>query len=115
MKFSIHAKEGTTRPERTPAAADRTAEGTATLRKVDVNGTLHVPRVSGGRVFVQGGEQGTVSKGTGVDARHLIDNRFGAPSGAESLGPQNWKAKSMWDLQGPGEQVGREAQTRGGD
>ena len=34
--------------------------------------------------------QSSVSSGTGDDAGHLIGNRFGAPGGAENLGPQNW-------------------------
>jgi hypothetical protein len=58
----------------------------------------YVYRIGSGQLGVPGmiklhrskSAQSSVSSGTGDDAGHLIGNRFGAPGGAENLGPQSW-------------------------
>jgi hypothetical protein len=76
-------------------------------RKPDISGNFHfetidrahyVYKIGSGQLGVPGTvkthrskrEQSKVSSGTGDDAGHLIGDRFGAPGGAENLGPQNW-------------------------
>jgi len=95
--------------QKTPAGADKSAEAAATERKVDVSGNYtfreykdgpYTYKEAKGQLGMPGevvehrsqGAQRAVSKGTGDDAGHLIDNRFGAPGGGENLSPQNWKA-----------------------
>ena len=56
--------------------------------------------------------QRTVAKGTGDDAGHLIDNRFGAPSGAENLSPQNWKANRYGTYKALGDSWGAKRKQR---